>query len=714
MRMRQRRENEKLDKEQQPSNNNNNTDKLPENKPAAPHVIKRQRREQEKMREQLEKEEKQVTITTGSGHTAADAQAALRKLQERDEAEAKNKNKNKNKRGEKATRRETREEREQREAEKNRLELAPGEDPALRHVLRTNTSSNSQTSLEGIREEDVANDPALQEMAPPSQRPSRRQSATDSQAGDHNYNDDAPDQYRTRKSRRSSSISQGSRPGAIAVRGFDFDSSDEDNENDFPDDPTVVGTADALRVPMRSVRIGDTEMPMGSVERHDSSPDFEPFEMEEGQPEGEGGKDESREEEEEEEEESKPFYVRCRYLFAGIGVIVVVALGVVLGAGLTSPGGPSPVPPPPPIVLTPKPRPDPDATSAPSPSPTHIPWIVRKDDGRLNLRSDEMGFGRNVELGIATPDFDSELMLGTSGQNTITTRQYNTYWENWANLGESIEGNAFSMGSDGGALAVMKDDYTVNVFRRNRVRWENLGAAIPNLDGFTPLAMTLAGDGLVVAIGGNIVEVDKNSTQVRVLEYNPASVSWVELGIVLDEPHHSQTLSIALSGDGHVLSAGRYREGDGAIEYNFLFQEGKWKRAFSNNNGLVMGGLMVSMPDDGSVMAIGSAGQVKLLDLQGGQRGQTITLEDDSSLNATTTTLVSMAPTGTAFCAGYGNRVDLWVFDPTLEKWEPRGDTLTFTDTVSSVSVVVAPDGKISVAVGVEAIGTVFVYDLDE
>jgi hypothetical protein len=280
--------------------------------------------------------------------------------------------------------------------------------------------------------------------------------------------------------------------------------------------------------------------------------------------------------------------------------------------------------------------------------------LVLSDDGRI------VAVGNRDDEGLVRV-YEFQAVNDASGSSS-----------SWRQLGNDIRGEAVgdqfsaavSLSKDGLTLAVgghlnnSDDRGHVRVLKFDGDDWVQLGTdmegeAAGNLFGY---AVSLAGDGAIVAIGGQFnSQVAQRAGHVRVLQYN--GIDWVQLGADIDGQAYGDQFgsAVSLSTDGRTVAVGaRFHDTDDANDNVghvrvFAFNGNDWNILGDEIQGQVPQqefGYSVALGGEGLICAIGNASnELRVYQLNSGSwqlLGETITAgqNEDSFL------LISLARSG--------------------------------------------------------------------
>ncbi len=269
--------------------------------------------------------------------------------------------------------------------------------------------------------------------------------------------------------------------------------------------------------------------------------------------------------------------------------------------------------------------------------------------------------GTNIEGVTADDYFGWSVSLSSDGSivaigtfenngNTGEVRVYQNNLGTWTQIGTDIDkeatdnqfGYSVCLSSDGTivAIGVTKDDGNgtdvgyVRVYQNNSGAWTQIGSDIVGgaIDeeiayGFTGKSISLSSDGSIVAVGATGDEENgMNAGLVRVYQNN--SGSWIPVGADISGETAGDHFgnSVNLSADGSIVAIGAIGNDASASSAGLV-------RVYQNNSGIwsqlgqdIEGeaaddwsGFSVSLSSDGSTVAIGSPGNLEILDPTPGQ-----------------------------------------------------------------------------------------------
>jgi len=212
-----------------------------------------------------------------------------------------------------------------------------------------------------------------------------------------------------------------------------------------------------------------------------------------------------------------------------------------------------------------------------------------------------------------------------NGENSGHARVFQNVSGNWTQIGSDIDGEAaynisgysVSLSADGSTLAVGApsngDNGHVRVFKNVSGTWTQIGS---DIDGeaahdSSGHSVSLSADGSIVAIGapyngGN----GPDSGHVRV--FKNVSGTWTQIGSDIDGEVADNYLgySVSLSSDGSIIAIGAAGNNAGAGLVKVLKNvSGTWTQIASNIDGEAAydaSGVSVSLSADGSIVAIGA------------------------------------------------------------------------------------------------------------
>ena len=238
----------------------------------------------------------------------------------------------------------------------------------------------------------------------------------------------------------------------------------------------------------------------------------------------------------------------------------------------------------------------------------------------VNLSSD----GRTIAIGAINND--------GNGSNSGHVRVFQYIGTSWVQLGADINGeaandkygNSVSLSSNGRTIAIGapfndgngNDSGNVRVLKYIDTSWVQLGGDIDGvqINTYSGHYAVLSSDGTIVAIaahhynGNGILKTG----QVRVLQYNVALTSWVQLGadIFGEATNNYAGVSLDLSSDGTIIAIGSHGNNSftGHVRV-FKYIGTSWVKLGANINGEAISdrsGEFLSLSSDGTIVAIGA------------------------------------------------------------------------------------------------------------
>src|SRR5690554_77904 len=205
----------------------------------------------------------------------------------------------------------------------------------------------------------------------------------------------------------------------------------------------------------------------------------------------------------------------------------------------------------------------------------------------------------------------------------------------WTQIGNAIEGNAqwdesgtsVALSADGTIVAIGaprhngngKDSGQVRVFENVQGTWTQIGN---DIYGLLPghglgISCSLSSDGSILAVGAVSRNTAATAASYSII-YENVSGTWTQIGQVIDavSPLDQSGRSISLSSDGNIVAIGEsgYSTGSNFQIGNVRIFEnvsGTWTQKGSNIIGEAANdnsGISISLSSNGSVVAIGAAG----------------------------------------------------------------------------------------------------------
>lgn len=254
-------------------------------------------------------------------------------------------------------------------------------------------------------------------------------------------------------------------------------------------------------------------------------------------------------------------------------------------------------------------------------------------------------------------------------------------------------------------------------------QWEQIGEDIDGENEYEYFgrAMTMSGDGTVVAIGTQSNPENGFLSYVEI--YKNIDETWTLVGEKIDAASGDNSDAIVLNFDGSIVAIGSIRNGSGDYSGHtrvFRFTSGVWQQIGNEilGTGNENAGSALSLNDDGSVLAIGAhfndengmdAGQIRIyanVDDSWEQIGEDINGDgqaDNFGFSVDLNSNGSVVAVGALFNDNNSGQVK--VFKRNNDNWEQIGeDILGGFNNVFGYSVSLSEDGSI-LAVG--AIGNV-------
>eukprot|EP00979_Chaetoceros_neogracilis_P013229 scaffold3742_cov267-Chaetoceros_neogracile.AAC.1 len=245
----------------------------------------------------------------------------------------------------------------------------------------------------------------------------------------------------------------------------------------------------------------------------------------------------------------------------------------------------------------------------------------------IDGEADGDGFGYSV----AMSEDGRTIAVGGPGNEAGYVRVFEYSGGVWNQLGADIDGEAAG-DCFGNSVAMSNDGKTVvaggpingdsgdgsghaRVFEYNGRSWSQLGADIDGELAFDLFGYSVAmsGDGLIITVGG---PSGHDAGHVRVFEY--IGGSWNQLGPVIngDMPDDGFGYSVSMSGDGRTIAAGAVQNGrtEAGSGYARVFEYSSesWNQLGGDIDGeapMSFFGFSVSMSQDGNIMAVGALQQ---------------------------------------------------------------------------------------------------------
>jgi hypothetical protein len=221
-----------------------------------------------------------------------------------------------------------------------------------------------------------------------------------------------------------------------------------------------------------------------------------------------------------------------------------------------------------------------------------------------------------------------------NGVNAGHVRVFTNVVGNWNQLGNDIHGevagdlsgHSVSLSDDGLIVAIGAKENDgghqngghVRIFQNVSGNWIQVGA---DIDGeaagdYSGHSVSLSGDGSIVAIGAEGNDAGgSNKGHVRV--YENINGTWTQIGVDIDGEANADLSgsSVSLSNDGSIVAIGaKENDGGGTQAGHVRVYEnvsGTWSQIGADINGEASpdySGSSVSLSDDGSIVAIGAAG----------------------------------------------------------------------------------------------------------
>jgi hypothetical protein len=242
------------------------------------------------------------------------------------------------------------------------------------------------------------------------------------------------------------------------------------------------------------------------------------------------------------------------------------------------------------------------------------------------LGADLDGLGVNDGHGwaLALSDSGTRVVVGAPIVSAVTgtAHVYEYAGGVWTALGAPVTNNhefahAVDISGTGNRIAVSSPHQQasdgwpgrVEVFEWSGTAWMPLGAPImgPEAGGTAGESVSFSADGNLLAIGASTSDAGgTNAGAVRVMSWNAATSSWIQVGNQMTGPAGSLLgSSVSLSADGMRLVAGG-PSGGGAARL-FTFAGGTWTQAAGPDFGMgARTGHAVAISADGRTGAVGA------------------------------------------------------------------------------------------------------------
>lgn len=348
-------------------------------------------------------------------------------------------------------------------------------------------------------------------------------------------------------------------------------------------------------------------------------------------------------------------------------------------------------------------------------------------------------FGDQINLAYDPMKIDCAKDIHEIGLLTRMTRGGGAFLV--CHAGETIRGMTYndrlgrktSISADGHTLAVAADRNgtgQVRVFVRDfqSGAWSQLGNAISgDEDNFVGLALSLSGDGRMIAISSRVTGAPTLG-RVQVFALDATTQSWSKAGEDLDGPVNSNESPVSLSHNGERVAIGQplYDSVNvggwaGRVQV-YALKSGAWSQLgedIEGEAGSDQFGYSVSLSADGNRVAIGSimnsgqAGHVRVLDFdQAGGAWSQVGGDIDGKASGERSGSLSLSADGTTVAIGAylsnnnNGTVRVYAFNSTpgaTLEWEQVGADINRgtarAESGSGFSVSLSADGK-TVAVG--------------
>ena len=297
-------------------------------------------------------------------------------------------------------------------------------------------------------------------------------------------------------------------------------------------------------------------------------------------------------------------------------------------------------------------------------------------------------------------------------------------------LASSADGRTVAIGAPYNSdTAIQQGAVRVHKFKEFSNSWEQIGGDITGIDRKELLGASLAlsADGKIIAIGSTGHNGDQKETgRVKVYKYIWSTDTWEKYGnwIFGSQKGEKFGFDVALSSDGHTLAVSSLGAGLKTATTVYELNE-RWKqvsdRIEEENGGGVVGGVSISLSNNGQVLAIGNrqsktkgfdSGHVRIFapsadSSSWSQLGSTIYGNEGDNLGASISLTgdgLTVAIGGDGFDNNRGS-VQVFSFDVIIQDWKRKGPIILGESkgSLAGTSVSISSNGDI-VAVG--AIGT--------